>query len=505
MEVHFMVRSLPDKANFEHLRKEAKALQKRARAGDPDAAERLRSAVPGMGDPSTVKLAVVQLAVARSYGFPTWAGLRGYLETVDRYSRSLVDDVCGDEGGTVDQFLRLGCLNYRADGPDRWGAARQMLTEHPELAQASIYAAAVVGDVGYARSVLQGGQNPREASRPGGPYQWEPLLYACYSRLNSAAPGHSTLEVARLLLEAGADPNAGFLWEGNTPPFTALTGAFGYGEDAPNQPPHQFELELATLLLKAGADPNDEQALYNNQWRRGTEHLELLLKHGLGRGDGGPWHRRLAPLLTGPVEMAQDQLLSAAATDDEARAALLVRYGVDLNGRGSPGPGFHGRSAYEVAMANGATRVAQLLAEAGASVSQLDPVDALLGTCMTGDVAKVQEMLAQQPKLLSEAISRDPARIAAAASLGRPGSVRLLARLGFDVNYKQRTTALHNAAWFGDRHMVDLLVGLGADPGVVDDEFQATPAGWARHAHHDQLAEHLSRLEERADNGSERP
>jgi len=34
-----------------------------------------------------------------------------------------------------------------------------------------------------------------------------PLLYACYARLDLS--GHSTLEVARVLLSAGADPNAG--------------------------------------------------------------------------------------------------------------------------------------------------------------------------------------------------------------------------------------------------------------------------------------------------------
>jgi hypothetical protein len=182
-----------------------------------------------------------------------------------------------------------------------------------------------------------------------------------------------------------------------------------------------------------------------------------------------------------------------------------VRYGVDVNGRGSLRPAFRGRAAYEVAIVNGATRVARLLAEAGASAGQLDPVDILLGLCLAGDEAQAREMLARQPNLLSQAITRGPASIAAAASLGRPGSVRLLAHLGFDVNYKQRTTALHNAAWLGDRQMVDVLMGLGADPRVLDDEFQSTPAGWAGHAHHDQLAGHLSRLEEEVRGGHGAP
>jgi hypothetical protein len=52
------------------------------------------------------------------------------------------------------------------------------------------------------------------AGRPGGPFAWEPLLYLTYSRIGGG-PGRSAVEVARLLLEHGADPNAGYLWEGS--------------------------------------------------------------------------------------------------------------------------------------------------------------------------------------------------------------------------------------------------------------------------------------------------
>jgi hypothetical protein len=32
------------------------------------------------------------------------------------------------------------------------------------------------------------------------------------------------------------------------------------------------------------------------------------------------------------------------------------------------------------------------------------------------------------------------------------------------------------------------LLRLGADPSITDTEFGSTPLGWARHAHHDEVA-----------------
>ncbi|MPY89091.1 MAG: hypothetical protein GEU99_14330 [Luteitalea sp.] len=94
--------------------------------------------------------------------------------------------------------------------------------------------------------------------------------------MDGTATQHSTLDVARLLLVRGADPNAGFQW-GGTYIYTALTGAFGEGEDGSNQPPHPHRDALARLLLEAGADPNDGQTLYNRHSREDDDHLRLLL------------------------------------------------------------------------------------------------------------------------------------------------------------------------------------------------------------------------------------
>src|SRR4051812_761278 len=117
------------------------------------------------------------------------------MDVRERFSRSphLVP-VAADP---ADEFMRLACLTYSEDDPARWEAAARMLT--PSIARSSLHAAAAAGDVAGARAHLA------DVDALGGPHRWEPLLYLSYSR----AAGDGALEVARLLIEAGADVDAG--------------------------------------------------------------------------------------------------------------------------------------------------------------------------------------------------------------------------------------------------------------------------------------------------------
>jgi hypothetical protein len=484
-------RHLPNDPSLEHLKNEARTLQRQVRAGAPEALEALREHHPSTGERVAFRLADAQLVVARSYGFPSWARLRRHLETVARYSRSPHKQPVGGplDGPTAlaDDFLRLACLTYGGDDLARHQRARDLLAAHPEIARASIHTMAAVGDVAAARALLVA--DPSPARREGGPHAWEPLLYLAYSRLDSTEGHNSTLEVARLLLRHGADPNAGYLWEGMTSPFTALTGAFGGGEDTVNQPPHQHAMDLARLLLEAGADPNDSQALYNRQFNPSNEHLELLFAFGLGRGDGGPWHARLASAHPTPQQMVEDQLLWAAHSNMIERVRLLLHHGVDVDG---PGTRHHRRTAYDIAVASGNVEVADLLLQAGATPTLLDPLRAFLAACMWADRATVDALLVTDPKLAERAATAEPERIIRAAELGRLEAVRLMADLGFDVNVIRRTSALHAAAYSGDLAMVKLLLELGADPSALDTEFGATPLGWAQHNRQHDVAEYLA-------------
>ena len=139
-----------------------------------------------------------------------------------------------DDAARADELLRLACLTYGADDPDRPRQARALLAAHPHLARASIHTAAAVGDAEAAAACST--EAPAEANRQGGPFGWEPLLYLTYSRIDSPDRAHHPVEVAHLLLAHGADANAGYLWEGTSrsPPSPA---ALGRGEGL--APPHR--------------------------------------------------------------------------------------------------------------------------------------------------------------------------------------------------------------------------------------------------------------------------
>src|SRR5207245_9526495 len=132
----------------------------------------------------------------RQHGCGSWPRVRRHVEVVPRSARSPhrapPSGPLTSETARAREFLRLACLTYGDDDPARREQARELLATHPQIAAASIYTAAAAGDVAAAAILAD---DPAQASIPGGPHDWEPLLYLAYSRLDSTAPGHSTLEV----------------------------------------------------------------------------------------------------------------------------------------------------------------------------------------------------------------------------------------------------------------------------------------------------------------------
>jgi hypothetical protein len=305
-----MASTLPDNPSLERLRTDARTLQRGA-AGE-------------------LSLHDAQLAVARSYGFSGWPALAGYLAIVDELA---VDPsgIAEDALGVADKFCSLSSLRYdHSDAPPRWAAAADLIESNPDVPQHHVWAAASAVDPVALASHLEA--RPDLATTPGGPFGWVPLLYLCYSRVCLPRNEDDVLAATIALLDAGADPNSGYLWRAMATPFTALTGVFGEGEQGPGrQPRHRFAPALALLLLQRGAHPVDRQTLYNRMFRADDSHLELLFEHGLGDAGSSPWERRLGEAMETRAQMWQRQIDWAAEHGFADRLALLARHGIDTS------------------------------------------------------------------------------------------------------------------------------------------------------------------------------
>jgi ankyrin repeat protein len=480
------VADLPDEPSYEQLRNQAKDLCRAVLAGESGALAEVAEQFPDA--PAPFPLHAAQLVVARRYGFPSWARLKRHVEVVEHYSR-FPDRMTADAPASLaDEFLRLVSLCYEDDQPERWAEGHRLLAAHPEITRDSVYAAAAAADTNALRRILAA--DPAAARRDGGPFRWPPLFYLAYARHDPQIGEDAILASARMLLDAGADPNAGYLWHGLPTPFTVLTGVFGEGELGPvRQPRHPHSLALARVLLQAGADPNDGQALYNRMFEPGNDHLELLFEFGLGTGDGGPWRRRLGDAVDTPAEMLRGELAWAITHGMTERVRLLVSHGVDVT---SPFDG--DATATSMAATTGHPDLIGYLVAHGAPPLGLDPAEAFVAAALAPEIgsarASIDRLLREHPGLADQVRATRPALITWAAACGRPEAVEILAGLGFDVNAKGRTdvpsdqpwqTALHKAAEDGNLELAQTLLRLGADPDIRDHRFDSTPLGWARY------------------------
>jgi ankyrin repeat protein len=95
-----------------------------------------------------------------------------------------------------------------------------------------------------------------------------------------------------------------------------------------------------------------------------------------------------------------------------------------------------------------------------------------------GDLATLARLVESDPT-----IAQLDSVMLGAVDFGHYTLVEWLLERGANVNARaeaqSRHTALHAAAWNGDLRMVKLLVGAGADCAARDEQYDATPRGWA--------------------------
>jgi ankyrin repeat protein len=347
-----------------------------------------------------------------------------------------------------------------------------LLAAHPDLTRHDLACACVAGDAAEVARTLAA--TPGAARAPLAPLEWEPILYATFSRLPRAAPGRAagTRQVASLLLEAGADPNASFDHEGWLQ--VPLYGAAGILNDA----------ELTRMLIDAGADPNDNgtravgEALYHSAEFPDPACAALLIDAGT---DAGAVDYCLGRALNFPYpELAEMFCAHGARADAGAlqqavwrrRPARTVRAlldaGAPVDARGDGGP-----TALQVATRWGEGEAAALLRERGAGASAVTALDRALGEFVGGagapppaEAATLDEMLmiavqqgdAVTAERLVDAGARvdgDPAGeevpIGHAAWRGYPALVSLLAARGARLEFPDGGSAI-GAALHGSRH-----------------------------------------------------
>ncbi len=336
---------LPPRPDLRHLRDEAK---RRRKAGE---------------FPS---IALAQLGIAHEYGFRSWPRLKFHVEAL-----------------TLDATARARTLIASATSDDL-RRARVLLDADPALARHDLACACATGEADEVSGRLAA--RAAAVSEPTGPNGWEPILYACFSRLlrgdQKRAPG--IREVVRRLLAAGADPNASFI-KGDWLQ-VALYGAAGIAGDP----------ELTRMLLEAGADPTDDregyhgnEVLYHACEFRDPTCAMLVIDAGAMQ-DFVDYD--LARALNFPNAEMVEMFCTHGARADEGHLHQAVwrrrppRTVAALLDAGAPidAPDEHGLTALRVAVRWGENEVAALLRERGADAAAVTDDDRALGALVAG-------------------------------------------------------------------------------------------------------------------------
>ena len=370
---------------------------------------------------------------------------------------------------------------------DAWHAsgdlskANEILKAHPEVALADIFVASVLGETAAIEEFLRA--DPDAATRKGGPRDWDPLTYLCFSRYlkldRARSPGF--LQSAKLLLEAGADAKTGWFEKDHEPQPEWESVLYGVSGIAHNP-------DLTQLLLDHGADPNDGETVYHTpetfdnralkvlvgSGKLTDESLALMLirKHDWHDYDGAKWlleHGANPNHVWGNIT----PLIQAIRRDNDAEVIeIVLAHGAD------PLYPCHGINAIQLAARRGRADLLQLFERQG-FVLKHNALDALLIACACNDVGAAHAALIETPSVLDELRENGGAYLSQFAGNGNDHGVRLLLEVGLDPNapYKEGdgyfaiapdARALHVACWRIRPSATKVLLELGADPNIKD-------------------------------------
>jgi ankyrin repeat protein len=299
--------------------------------------------------------------------------------------------------------------------------------------------------VEVAQLLLDAGADP--VGRTRGPRaDWTPL--------RCAVAGAANPDIVRLLLDRGAVPDDHDLYlacfgDDDRESLRLLLGrATDVSETtALSAPISTGDIEAVSMLLDAGANPNQPMP------------ADLL---GTGHGTGATWPAAYAAVQFG--------------CDAELLDLLLAR-GADPNAAGPDD-----RSPYRVAISQGRADLAVVLRRHGAR-DDATAAERFLSACLRRDQAGARQLIAEDPGLVDRLTEDERGAIELAAERGDTEAVRLMADLGFPLDARRGdhgSTALHAAAYSGSAETVRLLLARGADIEARDSTWDSTPLEWAK-------------------------
>lgn len=455
-----MSKQLPERANLEHLKKQAKDLLEALSQSDAVAIETVGRYFPSQRE---VGLNDAQLVIAREYGFDSWAKLKEHVEA--------------PPSSVVEQFQKAVLAGDLDTVQTLWNTHREALRQDLVCALRAGDVAAVADHLDRVNQSLPPNDQP-------------PLHYVCFSTLIKLPEFEAgLLETARLLIEKGADPSA--IVQRTWGPESALYGAAG----VLNHP------GLTKLLLDAGARTDDGECLYHSSDHPGRhECTRLILEAGVNQSDLD-WcfkHQLDHDSIEG-VRLFLDH--GANPNDTRARTALshailrgqslevlklLVDRGADLEAQDEDGT-----TPYAMARRLGNKEVSDLLVELGAK-PELSVRDEILAAAADGDIDRVRSLAAQHPDAVREITDygRQPndgltgglsgQAFHNMARLGHVAGLRALLDLGVEVDMTNQwnETALHWACVAGRPEAVKLLLERGARTDIRESNHQSEAFGW---------------------------
>lgn len=476
---------LPSRPNLEQYKKQAKDVVKEYKSGDAETLQRLKATHPrfhAMQDSEIAKakftLTDAQFVIAREHGFDSWPRFSRQIEIVNRKHAAALRN-------PVDAFIEAASAPLESGhGSGTLDGAAAILAEHPNVARANIYIAAILGDDASVRRFLA--SDHRNATAKGGPRDWDALTYLCFSRYLriDKARSQGFLRSATALLDAGASANTGWYevidLKPRRVPETAIYGAAGLARNA----------ELTRLLLERGADPNDEETPYHVPETYDNATLKVIVESGklnkqslntmlLRKAD---WHdvegiRYMLEHGADPNQMTvwgKTALHQAVQRDNSLKIIeLLLDHGANpvLKNRNH-------ESATAIAVRRGRGDMLELLEQRHIPID-LHGIDRLIGECARHNVVAVRSIATREPHLVQELLAQGGTLLAQFASSGNTEGVRCLLDLGvkaatlyeegdgyFEV--AKGSTALHVASWRAWPSTVKLLIEHGAPVNAKD-------------------------------------